>query len=301
MRRRAPVDGEQAPPGMSVRSIAFGRLERGVVEVVEDLGARRSGRTRRPGTPRGSRAARTSTSGTRARGAARARSRRRRSPAGRRTWPASRCGEHADRAADLQRRWRSGGRRARRSSRRTSPPRTRWSRSPTGPGRARRARRRTRGPVVRSRSLARRLDPLAAQPGDERIEPVLEHEQLEVAARAVERRAGRERARAGRARGLVEDRRARVGDRRAQLDRDRREVGFGWLAAACSNQRSIVACAVTIRPAASARRSSVSGLAARSLERRLGRRVERSPPTRRRADRVAAELRLADQRAERAR
>ena len=38
------------------------------------------------------------------------------------------------------------------------------------------------------------FDPLAAQPGRERVEPVLQHEQLEVAAGAVERRARRERA-----------------------------------------------------------------------------------------------------------
>ncbi len=52
----------------------------------------------------------------------------------------------------------------------------------------------------RSRSLTSRvlptkgLDPLATQAGDERVEPVLQHEQLEVAAGAVQCGAGRERA-----------------------------------------------------------------------------------------------------------
>ena len=138
--------------------------------------------------------------------------------------------------------------------------------------------------------------PLAAEPGDERVEPVLQHEQLEVAAGTVQPRAGRERPRAGRAARLVED---RPRPRRRRPARSWIEIVLsGPGCAACSNQRSIVACAVTIRPAASARRSSVSGLRGEVFQRRLDRRVEDARPAGRGADRVAAELRLAGERAE---
>ena len=74
-------------------------------------------------------------------------------------------------------------------------------------------------------AVARGFDPFAAQPGHERVEPVLQHEQLEVAAGAVKLRARRERARAGRPRRLVEDRRGRRS----------RPLGASWIASACSS------------------------------------------------------------------
>ena len=129
----------------SVRSIASQRrVEGGRVEVVEDLRARRSGRRRRRGTPPAPRAARRRRPGSVA-GAARGRAPRSATSIASRssTRVASRCGEHADRAADLQPVGERGPP-APRSSRRTSPARTRSSRTPRGPGRRRRSRRRRR-------------------------------------------------------------------------------------------------------------------------------------------------------------
>ena len=137
------------------------------------------------------------------------------------------------------------------------------AKSKTGlvPGRLPQGRpRQVQGQEVRrqGRSLARAapLDPLAAQPGHERVEPVLQHEQLEVPAGAIELRARRERPRA----------RSRAPPRRgssrrprrsacAQLDRD----------ASCRGRRGVLEPAVDRLPArsgsgrrASALRSSSS-------------------------------------------
>ena len=102
------------------------------------------------------------------------------------------------------------------------------------------------------------------EPGHERVEPVLEHEQLEVAAGAVQRRAGRERARAGRARRLVEDR-ARPRRRPPGASCDRRAVVL----------RRVLEPAVDRRlrgdDPARAERPQVVGLG-------LGREVLRAPP-----------------------
>ena len=82
--------------------------------------------------------------------------------------------------------------------------------------------------VARSRGAASRacLQRGPAGLDQHRVEPVLEHEQLEVAPRAVERRAGRERARAARARRLVEDRAPGGRERLAQLDREIAQAGL---------------------------------------------------------------------------
>ena len=122
-----------------------------------------------------------------------------------------------------------------------------------------------------------------AQPGDERVEPVLQHEELEVAAGAVQRGARRERARAGRPRRLVEDRCAPAS---ATAWRS------GIATAVEVAPRRVLEPAVdrllrvTIRPAASARRSS---LASSQLSARPRRR-ESTIPAQPAAVRIASPL-----------
>ena len=155
--------------------------------------------------------------------------------------------------------------------------------------------------AARSVAPSRRSSPASSSVGCAerarrmRVEPVLEHEQLEVAARAVERR---RRSRTGASRRRAPPRR---GARRRGRDR-RPQCAQTWRAGVPasprrpprrSSQRSIVPCAAAIRPAASARRSSARAALASRRERGRPRRRRRSPAQRGRgAHRVAREPRL---------
>ena len=129
-------------------------------------------------------------------------------------------GEDADRAADLEAR-RVGRRPVRRSSRRTSPARTRWSRSPRGRRRPRRARRSRRRSAAASSQAVR---PSRATIGSSRCWRTNSSKSRRARSSA---RAGGERARAAGAGGLVEDRARRRRDRLAQLHAQVRRPASG--------------------------------------------------------------------------
>ena len=160
--------------------------------------------------------------------------------------------------------------------------RTRSSRSPTGRGPWRRARRRsaesTRGLIARPLPTLRRP---AGRAG--------------AGARTARSPGARDpapcRSRTAASRSLARLRRRSCAPASATAARswiDGRS-GRRRVRARTSNQRSIVACAVRIRPAASAPQVVVLEV----LERRLDARIHDPRPRRRRADRVAAEVRLA--------
>ena len=273
------MDGEQAPPCERALDRVERGGERGRVEVVEDLRADDQVERRRPGTPPAARGARTATSGSAAR---RARAverglRRRRPRAGRRTRSASRCGEHADRAADLER----GGEAAalqRRDRRVVLGPLValRLEAPRVGVGRvealevARRGPRLTGGLAARPGRAARRI-------GSSRCWSTNSSKSRRARSSGVPVANGREPGRARPRRGSCGRRRRSpraAGPRAAQVGRRRRRPPRARASGRSSPGRS------TIRPAPSARRSSGSP---RARGRRAPRRRRRRPcPPRRR-------------------